>query len=76
MKNTTQEMIEAVKEMAMANYNKGYGYQQIVECYTDEEIAETLAEAKVRTVGGAVRFFKKLAKDVGGYHDEIASTAW
>jgi hypothetical protein len=73
MKN---EMIEAVKEMAMANYNKGYGYQQIIECYTDEEIAETLAEAKVRTVGGAVRFFKKLAKDVGGYHDEIASTAW
>jgi len=76
MKNTTQEMIEAVKEMAMANYNKGYGYQQIVECYTDEEIREELTEAKVRTVGGAVRHFKKLAKDVGGYHDEVMSTVW
>jgi len=69
-------MIEAVKEMAMANYNKGYGYQQIVECYTDEEIREELTEAKVRTVGGAVRHFKKLAKDVGGYHDEVMSTVW
>lgn len=76
MKNTTQEMVNAVKEMALDNYNKGYGYQQIVECYTDEEIKEELAEAGVRTVGGAVRHFKKLAKDVGGYHDEIASTAW
>ena len=73
MKN---EMIQAVKEMAEANYNKGYGYQQIIECYTDEEIAETLAEARVRTVGGAVRLFKKIAKNVGGYHDEIMSTVW
>ena len=38
----TSEIIKAVKELAVKNYEKGYGWQVIVECYTDKEIEEEL----------------------------------
>ena len=52
---TKQELVEAVKAHALEHYQDG-GWDVIVECYTDEEIAAEIGKA--RTVKGALAKFK------------------
>jgi len=49
---TTTELVQQVKEYALANYEKG-GWDVIVECWDDEEIASEIGGA--RTLKGALR---------------------
>lgn len=72
----TPEIIKAVKELAVKNYEKGYGWQVIVECYTDKEIEEELKEENITTKKAALKHFTWLAKIRTDHHDEIASTIW
>ena len=50
-KNT---LIDEVKAHAQTNYDKG-GWDVIVECWTDSEIAEFLTKANVRSLSGAIK---------------------
>ena len=50
-------LIDAVRKHAVANYNSG-GWDVVVECYTDEEIAEVIGRA--RTVKGALAKFSAI----------------
>ena len=52
---TKAELVEAVKAHALAHYNDG-GWDVIVECYTDAEIADQIGGA--RTVKGALAKFR------------------
>lgn len=48
-------LIQAVREHALDHYNDG-GWDVIVECWTDEQIAETIGKA--RTPKGAIAKFR------------------
>lgn len=48
-----QELIDAVKAHALANYETG-GWDFVVECWDDAEIAEALAEAGAATEAEAI----------------------
>jgi len=52
---TTAELVEGVKAHALEHYNDG-GWDVIVECYTDAEIAEHIG-SRVTTVKGALAKF-------------------
>lgn len=49
-----QALIDAVKAYALAHYDAG-GWDVVVECFTDEEIAEQIGKA--RTLEGALKKF-------------------
>ena len=55
MTPTKAELVEAVKAFALAHYEDG-GWDVIVECWTDEDIADRIGRA--RTPGGAIAKFK------------------
>lgn len=68
-----QEMVQAVKAHAAANYNKG-GWDIIVECWEDADIAEKIVGC--RSVGGAIKKIGQYARAMGGYRAEIQAEAW
>lgn len=39
-----QEIIDEIKAMCVENYDKGYGWSVIVECYDDADILELICE--------------------------------
>jgi hypothetical protein len=55
MTDTMDRMVAAVKAHAIANYEKGWDY--VVECYEDSEIAEQLTEEGATTVAEALKSF-------------------
>lgn len=64
------DLIKAVREHALANYETG-GWDYIVECYSDEEIQEAIGGAKtvkgaIRNVGQVVGVQDSVRKDVQG----------
>lgn len=52
----TQTLVDFIKAHALAHYEDG-GWDVIVECYGDEEIAETLADAGAITETEALQAF-------------------
>ena len=56
---TTQELVQAVREYAKENYEKG-GWDYVIECFSDEDIVRNIEGAK--TTKGAI---KKISKLVG-----------
>lgn len=62
------EIVKAVRDHAVRNYNKG-GWDYVVECYSDEEIereahgAKTPREA-IRRIGAIVRTINDYRKDI------------
>lgn len=69
---TREEMIAAVRRHAIEIYARGW--DEVVEAWTDEEIAEQIGGA--RSCKGAIR---KMAVIVAARHShalEIMSTAW
>lgn len=52
-----QDLIKAVKDHALAHYNDG-GWDVVVECWDDAQIAEQIAGAT--TEAGAIAKFKSL----------------
>lgn len=49
-------LVHALKSHAIENYNAG-GWDVVVECYSDYEITEVLAEAKATTLDQAIAAF-------------------
>lgn len=52
-----KELVEKLKRHALDHYEDG-GWDVIIECFTDEEIAEQLTEDKVVTFEDALASFK------------------
>lgn len=46
-------LVAAVKQHALDHYNEG-GWDYIIECYSDQELAEIIGP-RVRTPNGAIR---------------------
>lgn len=67
---TKQELVEAVKAHAAEHYNDG-GWDVIVECWEDDQIAEQIGPA--RTVKGALA---KFATVVDLWADRQADGGW
>jgi hypothetical protein len=59
-----------IKELAARRYSEGYGWQVFVECYTDEELAETFGAFP--NAEQAVKFAEELADARG----EQYAAAW
>ena len=68
-----QELIQAVKDHAVRNYETG-GWDEIVECFDNEAIADLIGQS--RTVSGAIAKVKKHADLCGETRDSIESTIW
>lgn len=81
---TMDEMVQGVKDHALAHYDEG-GWDVIVECYDDEQIADlltqtdyettarrTLTWGKARTVKGAIR---KVERQVVGIYADYQADA-
>ena len=68
---TMEEMVAAVKAHATANYEAGWDF--IVECYDDGEIAEALSDwsVPVTSVDGAIKAFTKMVR----WHEDARQDA-
>jgi len=53
------DLVEAVKAHARTHYNTG-GWDFIIECFTDDEIAARLAEHGIATAEDAIEHFLQL----------------
>ena len=53
-KATMEEMVKAVKAHAIAHYEEG-GWDTIVECYSDEELAAEIGSYGSKTLEEAIR---------------------
>lgn len=67
-----QELIEAVKAHALTHYEQGWDV--IVECYDDADIAELIGAA--RTVKGAITKAAYLVNIRESYAADIRATAF
>lgn len=64
-----QRIVDAIRALAGKNYDKGYGWQVIVECMDDEEI---LVEAgDTHDVKAAIRNIKAFVDIQSERYDEI-----
>ena len=69
-------LVTAVQQAAINSYNLSFGWSEIVECWTKEEIFHELKQYGMRTQEEAVNHFALIAKDRSEYAKEIESTAW
>lgn len=53
-------LVQAVKDYALAHYDDG-GWDMIVECWSDETIADHLTEYNITTEEGAIEYFRPVA---------------
>lgn len=67
------DLVAAVRDHALDHYAED-GWDVIVECWSDDDIAAELA--KVRTTAGAIRAVQKAIKPYADHRDEIRSTAF
>jgi hypothetical protein len=72
---TMQEMVSAVKTYAITHYNEG-GWDSIVECYSDSELAEEIEEGKCNTAAEAIAYVGKGCKVWDDYRSDIQATAF
>lgn len=61
MRNTIDEIIEAVAKAALTNYDSSPGWQSIAECWTDENMRTLVFEANLYDIQEAIIHFQKVA---------------
>lgn len=64
-------LINKVREHAITNYDEG-GWDIVVECYGDDELAEIIGDA--RTAKAAIAKVAKRIEPLASYRDEVAAT--
>ena len=69
------KLIQAVKSHALRHYEAD-GWDYVVECYGDEEIAVILNEEAAVTVSKAIKAVGKVAKHYDDLRKEIQATAF
>lgn len=75
------KIVDAVQRTAKASYNLSYGWSEIVECWTRNEIFDELRligtrKGKVVTEEEALEHFAFVAKIRSEHCREIESTIW
>jgi hypothetical protein len=70
------ELVAVVQESAKICYNLSYGWQEIVECWTRQEIFDELLREGIKTKEKALEHFAFIAKVRTEHAKEIESTAW
>ena len=70
------DLVTTVQKTAEASYNLSYGWQEIVECWSRNEIYDELKKEKISTAEKAIEHFAWIAKIRTEYAQEIESTAW
>lgn len=65
-----QKIIDAIRALAGKNYDKGYGWQVIVECMSDEDI---LIAARELNMKDAIRNIKAFVDIQSERYDEVNS---
>ena len=78
-----KEIIAAVKQHALDNYNTSYGWSVVVECFTDEEIQQHLErmieyaeEGTEMNVEFALQEFEEFAKLHTERYEEARAEIW
>lgn len=64
-----QKIVDAIRALAGKNYNKGYGWQVIVECMDDEDIL--IAARDTLNMKAAIRNIKAFVDIQSERYDEI-----
>ena len=70
------DLVTTVQKTAEASYNLSYGWQEIVECWSRNEIYDELKKENISTAEKAIEHFAWIAKIRTEYAQEIESTAW
>ena len=70
MENILGSLVDAVKGHAVRNYEKD-GWDYIVECYNDGEIAEIIQDANATTREKAIKAVGDYIKVADDYRSEI-----
>lgn len=65
---TLAEKIAAVRKHAEENYSRG-GWDYVVECYSDKDIAERIGRAT--TVAGAIKNVRRDVNQIDAYRKDI-----
>ncbi len=68
-------LVRCVKNHAQQNYNSD-GWDYLVECYDDSDIAEMIAECKAITAKQAITYVGGVLKDKDDYRSDIMGTAF
>ena len=78
-----KEIIAAVKQHALDNYNTSYGWSVIVECFTDEEIQQHLErmiqympKGTEMNIEFALQEFEEFAKLQTERCEEVRAEIW
>ena len=74
--NLLLNLVSAVQQTAQASYNLSYGWSEIVECWTRQEIFDELLKARITTKEKALEHFAFIAKIRSEHAQEIESTIW
>ena len=72
---TMQEMVQSVRSYAIAHYNQS-GWDSIVECYSDSELAEEILRGKCSTVAEAIAYVGKGCNVWDDYRRDIEAEAF
>lgn len=70
------DLVCTVQKTAKASYNLSYGWTEIVECWTRQEIFDELLKEKITTAEKALEHFAFIAKVRSEFAKEVESTAW
>jgi hypothetical protein len=67
---TVEKMILTVREYATAHYDEG-GWDYIVECWSDEDIAQILAEEQCHSLKQAVKTIQSIVQVMDDRRREV-----
>ena len=67
-------IIDTIRKLAGENYDKGYGWQVIFECMSDEEILMECGDT--HDLKTALRNIGDFVEIQSEHYDEIEATAW
>lgn len=70
-----ETLVRCVKNHAEQNYNSD-GWDYLVECYDDNEIAEMIAECKATTAKQAIEYVGSWMREKDAYRSDIMGTAF
>ena len=70
------DLVSTVQRTAEASYNLSYGWSEIVECWTRNEIYDELKKENISTAEKAIEHFAFIANIRSEHAQEIESTIW
>jgi hypothetical protein len=73
--NIEREIIDTIRALASKNYDKGYGWQIIIECMDDEQILEQAGDT--HHIPTAIRNIEHFVEIQSERYDEVnAAGEW